>query len=127
MKKIIKSLVLFSLCATFLLLSACGSKTFPKDITAKQITDAIKESVGNQPESIVFYGEGGKTLNEIEMSLWADGQYVKCEQFGLVEDYSLVYSGDNTTYEISVIKVKEDADPQKIVEVFERRKLNMIL
>ena len=125
MKKTIKSVMLLMLCAALLVVSACGMKSFPKDTTAKQITDAIKESVGNPPQSIIFYGENGKTLNEIEMSLWADGQYVKCEEFSLIEDYSLVYSGDNTTYEISVIKVKEDADPQKIVEVFERRKLTL--
>ena len=119
MKKI-RSIITCLLC--FLLLTACGSKkALPNNITAKNLVDAIVKSA-EEPQVNVFYTKEKDPLDAYTMSLWVDGAYQECEEYDLIDDYAVFYSADNSTYEISVLKAKNDADIQKITSVFERRK-----
>lgn len=118
----IKKLTICLMVLLLLVTAACGErKSFSADITCKQILDAAT-SVGEQHLNVtqIFYDT--QTLDPYKMSIWADGAYKECEEFDLLDDYALCYSNDNTTYEISVLKAKDEADVQKIKEVLERRK-----
>lgn len=126
MKNEIKKLIICVFCICLLLITACGqAKEFPHDITCEQILDAAKQAVGTLPSSEKFYTADTELLDTYAMSLWADGVYQECEEFSLLADYSLYYSADNSTFEISVLKAKTDDDTEKLVSVLERRKATL--
>ncbi len=118
MKKISLICVLLSV---VLLCSCGGGKTFPNDITAKQISDTAINAI-EKYENTTTYIKGENNLDSFGMSLWADGTYAECEEFSLLDDYAISYSADNGTYEISVLKAKNSSDTQKLAELLERRK-----
>lgn len=120
MKKI-KSIVICTVC--LLLLVACGnSKALPDSVTAGAIASAVIDAVGDYPESNTTYAKKTQELDTFTMSLWADGSYQECEEYGLLDDYHIFYSADNSTYEVSVLKAKSSDDVQKLLDVLERRK-----
>ncbi len=119
MKKQLKIIVLLVL-ALCMLLCACGKKSFGSNITAEQITDTAINAVGVAPQSNTSYRDN--EMDSYTMSLWADGLYGECAEFSLLEDYSVFYSADNSTYEISVLKAKTKEEVSKLEAVLERRK-----
>lgn len=123
MNNMIKKSIMCILSVCLCVLVACGeAKTLPANITSEQISNAVKSALQQLPSSVNNYASGGETLDTYTMSLWADGAYEECEEFSLLEDYSLFYSADNSTFEISVLKAKNETDTPKLVSVLDRRK-----
>lgn len=119
----IKKITVCLVAAIFLFLIACAEqKAFPSEVTCKQILDAAKTAVGTTLQTEEEYIKGQDDFDSYDMSLWADSLFEECEEYKLLDDYALYYSGDNTTYEISVLKAKSSDDTQKLVALFERRK-----
>lgn len=116
MKKTIAILI----CLMLVLCVACGDSQFSDDVTCEQILNAaIKvESYDNTQA----YTPNGTKLDKNLMSMWSDGVFAECEEFDLISDYAICYSNDNTTYEISVLKAKTQADVLKLESLCERRK-----
>ena len=116
MKKTIAILI----CLMLVLCVACGDSQFSDDVTCEQILNAaIKvESYDNTQT----YTTSGTKLDKNLMSMWSDGVFAECEEFDLISDYAICYSNDNTTYEISVLKAKTQADVLKLESLCERRK-----
>ncbi len=119
LKKITVCLIL----VVSLLLSACAEqKAFSQDVTCKQILDTAKTAVGVTLQTEEEYIKGQDSFDSYDMSMWADSLFEECEEFGLLDDYALCYSGDNTTYEITVLKAKKADDTNQLVSLLERRK-----
>lgn len=91
-------------------------------MTAEELASTIINAVGSQPESNTTYMQKMQALDAYTMSLWADGAYTECDEFGLLDEYHIFYSADNSTYEVSVLKAKSDSDILKLESVLERRK-----
>lgn len=118
-----KALYICALGILILLLSACGKqKAFTPDVTCNEILTVAKTAAKNEPENFTLYSETEQQLDAFTMSLWADGTYEECEEFGLLEDYAILYSSDNTTYEIAILKAKNAEDTAKLEDVLKRRK-----
>ena len=120
MKKQLKIFALLVLSLS-VLLCGCGQKSLGSNVTAQQITDIAIDAVGAVPQSSTAY-QKDNPMDSYAMSLWADGLYGECAEYSLLEDYSIFYSADNTTYEISVLKAKTSDDVSKLKSVLERRK-----
>ncbi|MBQ8741146.1 MAG: DUF4358 domain-containing protein [Clostridia bacterium] len=119
----IKKIIVCVIATAVLLLTACAEqKAFPPDVTCKQILDAAKTAVGTLLQTEEEYIKGEDDFDSYDMSLWADSLFEECEEYKLLDDYALYYSGDNTTYEITVLKAKNSDDTQKLVALLERRK-----
>ncbi len=117
-----KKIIIFVMAILLLFTAACGeSKSFPTDITCGQILDAAIAAV-EQSQNATLYSANDSQLDAYTMSLWADGMYSECSEFELLADYALYYSSDNTTFEISVLMGKTQADVEKLTAVLERRK-----
>lgn len=119
-----KKLKLICVLLGFVFLCACTEKSLPKSYEAKQILD-IAINATQEYENTVEYIKGTKDLDSFNMSLWADGAYAECAEFELLDDYALCYSGDNGTYEISVLKAKNADDIEMLAKVLERRKTTL--
>lgn len=107
-------------CLLLLFCVACSESSFSADTTCEQILNAAiaVESYDNTQT----YTTSGTTLDKNLMSMWSDGVFSECEEFELISDYAICYSNDNTTYEISVLKAKSQADVSKLESLCERRK-----
>ncbi len=118
-----KRIIIFSLCFCFLFLSACSDteKAFPDDISCEEILGAL-QSVDTPPESEKLYCSSGEVLDSFSMSLWADGLYAECEKLPLLEDYAIFLGAGTDTYEVTVLKAKDEKDVPALVDLIDRRK-----
>ncbi len=116
-----KRIIIFSLCICFAFLCACSEKSFPEDTSCEEILTAL-QSVGDVPESEKFYCSSGEVLDAFSMSLWADGLYTECAELDLLEDYAIFLGAGTNTYEVTVLKAKDEKDVPLLVDLIERRK-----
>lgn len=115
-----KKMIAIFIAVLLLFCVACGDSNFSADTTCEQILNAAitAESYDNTQT----YTTSGTKLDKNLMSMWSDGVFAECEEFDLISDYAICYSNDNTTYEISVLKAKTQADVLKLESLCERRK-----
>ena len=115
-----KKMIAIFIAVLLLFCVACGDSNFSADTTCEQILNAAitAESYDNTQT----YTTSGTKLDKNLMSMWSDGVFAECEEFDLISDYAICYSNDNTTYEISVLKAKTQADVSKLESLCERRK-----
>ncbi len=119
MKTNFKIIVLLVLSLS-LLLCACDKKSFGDSVTAEQIlnTAVAVETYDNTKT----YIKNKTELDSFSMSMWSDGNFEECKAYDLLSDYAICYSSDNITYEISVLKAKNNQDTSELVSLLERRK-----
>ena len=48
--------------------------------------------------------------DNLSMSLWADGVFEECADFKLLADYAIYLGAGTDTYEVTVLKAKEQQD-----------------
>ncbi len=120
-----KKFTLICVLLCFVLFCGCGQKTIPQDFTAKRVFVEITSTTEPYENTTDHIKGVGDTLDTFNMSLWADGDYAECEEFSLLDDYAISYSADNGTYEISVLKAKDNDGAQKLAAVLERRKATL--
>lgn len=117
-----KKLVIVFLSLLLLFTASCGNaKSLPANIPCEQILSAAKGAV-TIPDAVSEYVKGQKDFDAYTLSLWADGAYTECAEYGLLADYAVFYSSDDTTFEISVLKAQSTDDADKLSKLFERRK-----
>ena len=116
-----KRIIIFALCFCFVFLSACSEKHFPEDASCEKILGEL-QSIGEIPESEKLYCSSSEVLDAFSMSLWADGLYAECEELPLLEDYAIFLGAGTDTYEVTVLKAKDEKDVSLLVDLIERRK-----
>ncbi len=99
----------------------CGEKSFPDSLSCEEIVAAY-QSVSEKPEYEKFYHKSENNLDTFSMSLWADGLFQECNELELLEDYAIYLGSGTDTYEVTVLKAKNEADTEKLVDLIERRK-----
>lgn len=118
MKKII--CVFFAI--LFLFATGCSAeKGFGENITCEKIVDAVHSAI-KAPRFEKYYRKSEGNFDSQSMSLWADGLYVECEEYELLEDYALYLGAGTDTYEVVALKAKTNYDAQTMAKVIERRK-----
>lgn len=118
MKKLFVTLVLILI----LLAVACtAEKSFPDNLSCEEIISTI-QSVGEKPEYEKFYLKSKNNLDTLSMSLWADGLFEECAEFDLLEDYAIYLGAGTETYEVTVLKAKNEKEVEILEALIERRK-----
>lgn len=116
-----KKIVAFLLVVVLAFSVACAqSKSLPADITCDKILNTAKDTVFY--ENTTSHIKDKNNMDTYAMAMWSDGVFEQCEEYGMLSDYAICYSSDNTTYEISVLKANTDADVTRLVSILERRK-----
>ncbi len=118
MKKIIVLLMVLILLFT---VGCSGEKSFSDNLSCEDIAAAY-QSVGEKPEYEKFYRKSENNLDAFSMSLWADGLFQECEELELLEDYAIYLGSGADTYEVTVLKAKNEQDIDVLVDLIERRK-----
>ncbi len=119
-----KQTLSFLLAAILLLSALCGCReknTFPENVTCEDIMKAV-QSAGDVPEAEKVYLSGDNNLDATLMSLWADGLYEECSEFELISDYAIFLCAGTDTYEIAVLKARDEGGVSKLTKLIERRK-----
>lgn len=117
-----KKIIALFFAVLFLFTAGCAKeKNFADAVTCEEIVDAV-HSAGKAPNFEKYYRKSKNNLDSQTFSLWADGLYVECEDFDLLEDYAMFLGAGTETYEVVVLKAETNYDAQGMKELFERRK-----
>ena len=101
--------------------SCTDEKSLPDNLSCEEIVAEL-QSVGEKPEYEKFYRKSENNLDAFSMSLWADGSFRECDELELLEDYAIYLGAGTDTYEVTVLKAKEQQDLEKLENLIERRK-----
>ena len=117
-----KKFVAILLAALMLFAVSCtAEKSLPDNLSCEEIVAEL-QSVGEKPEYEKYYQKSQNNLDNLSMSLWADGVFEECAEFKLLADYAIYLGAGTDTYEVTVLKAKEQQDLEKLENLIERRK-----
>ncbi|MBE6779501.1 MAG: DUF4358 domain-containing protein [Ruminococcaceae bacterium] len=117
-----KKIIVLLMALTLLFTVGCGGeKSFPDNLSCEDIVAAY-QSAGEKPEYEKFYRKSENNLDAFSMSLWADGSFQECDELELLEDYAIYLGSGADTYEVTVLKAKNEADTEKLIDLIKRRK-----
>ena len=121
MKRVLPFLLVLLLC-----LAGCGGKKeFPDTVNCSTILEAAQKAAADLPAFENRYTDAEGNLDAYTLSLFADGKYTECEEYGLLDGYARYLSGGTTTYEIDVLKAADQAGAAKLEELLSRRMQSM--
>ena len=124
---IMKKFFIIFLVVFFVVLTGCsGSGSFREEVTCEDIMNAVVE-VTEHPDSDKIYKKSKNNLDTFGLSLWADGMYQECSDIELIDDYAIFVSAGTITYEVAVLKTKDNGSVNKLEDLMERRKLTLEL
>ncbi len=101
--------------------SCTAQKSLPDSLSCEEILTTL-QSVGEKTDYEKYYQKSQNNLDSLSMSLWSDGVFEECAEFDLLEDYAIYLGAGTDTYEVTVLKSKNEADTEKLVDLVERRK-----
>lgn len=116
MKKFISVLVLAALC-----LSSCGAKNFADSTTCADLMNAALATQADAPQYENLYTDAESNLDEYTLSILADSTYEECAEYALLDGYAMYLCGGRQTFEIDVLKAKDEAGVQSLQALLERR------
>lgn len=109
------------------LLSACVSAESKLDgVSCENIMQAVV-AVTVHPESEKIYAKSEENMDEYSMSLWADGLFEECTEYGVLSDYGIYLSAGRTTYEVAVLRCVDKKDVPVLTDLIARRKETLAL
>ena len=125
MKRLLCLVLITTLMTVYL--SGCeNNKDFSQEVTCEDIMKAA-QSVGEVPEAEKIYLNSQKNLDSTLLSLWADGLYLECDEYTLIDDYAIFLCSGSHTYEIAVLKADSEDSISALNGLIERRKETLML
>lgn len=102
-------------------LTACGGKSFAEGTLCEDIMNAATGAT-EAPAAETVYTDGEGNLDTYTLSLLADADYTECPEYGLLDGYAVYLALGTVTYEVAVLKAKDEAGAQSLYGLLERRK-----
>ena len=122
-----KKLLLITVSVFLMLLIGCSSAESKIDAVAcEDIMQAVID-VTAHPDSEKIYTKSEDNMDAFSMSLWADGLFEECEEYGALSDYGIFLSAGRTTYEVAVLRCGDKKEIAALTDLIERRKETLAL
>lgn len=113
--------LLLTLTLIILVLCSCGNSVLPDTLTCDEILNTALQSQSDVPESEAVYRVSDGTLDEYTLSLWSKGVFEECEEFSIIEDCAMYVCPGTETFEIDVLKAKDDESVERLEKLLTAR------
>lgn len=119
-----KRIICLMLAALTCLTACAGGKTFADGTTCEDIMKAASGAT-EAPVAETVYTDAEGNLDAYTLSLLADADFAECPEYGLLDGYAIYLALGTVTYEVAVLKAKDEAGVQSLYDLLERRKATL--